>query len=147
MLSGVVALGYRRAAGRTTVRGEPVTLGRPFRLLPAVVLAGMLTLALLVGRWWSAVLGPKGVVLAAGGTGLADAHAGAIASASLFRQGQVGLAAALLAVAASLAANTVTKCVLAFAAGGREFGLRYTAVVAPVVALVVGGLALTAALL
>lgn len=60
---------------------------RPFALRPALVLTAVLICALLVGRWGAEVLGAKGAVLAAFTAGLADAHAGAIAAASLAAKG------------------------------------------------------------
>ena len=81
----------------------------------------MLTLALLLGRWGADVLGPQGAVLAAFAAGLADAHAGSVAAASLAAQGDIDVATALVAIAAALGSNLIVKCVLAFAAGGRRF--------------------------
>ncbi|HEY5154782.1 MAG TPA: DUF4010 domain-containing protein [Acidimicrobiales bacterium] len=118
--------------------------GRPFAFVPALVLAGVLTLALLVGRWGAATFGPKGAVFAAGAAGLADAHAGALSATTLFQQGDLGLAATLLAIGAALAANSVVKCVVAFSSGGRRFGLRFAAGLVPSIAVVLIGLALTA---
>lgn len=86
-----------------------------------------MTLALLVGRWGADVLGPRGAVLAAFGAGLADAHAGSIAAASLAAQGDITVVTALLAIAAALGSNLIVKCVLAFAAGGRRFLLGFIA--------------------
>jgi uncharacterized membrane protein (DUF4010 family) len=118
--------------------------GRPFTILPALVLAGVLTLALLVGRWGAATLGPKGAILAAGATGLADAHAGGLAATALFQQGHLGLPACLIAIGASLATNTVVKCLLAFSFGGPRFGWRFSAGVVPAMVVVCLGLGLTA---
>ncbi|MDX1880702.1 DUF4010 domain-containing protein [Mycolicibacterium sp. 141076] len=98
---------------------------RPFALRPALILAAVLTLALLVGRWGADVLGSGGAVLAAFAAGLADAHAGAVAAASLAAKGDISVDTALLAVAAALGSNLIVKTVLAFTAGGRRFGLRF----------------------
>lgn len=98
---------------------------RPFALRPALILAAVLTLALLVGRWGADVLGSGGTVLAAFAAGLADAHAGAVAAASLAAKGDISVDTALLAVAAALGSNLIVKTVLAFTAGGRRFGLRF----------------------
>ena len=107
--------------------GETAAASRPFALKPALILAAVLTLALLVGRWGADVLGPRGAVLAAFGAGLADAHAGSIAAASLAAQGDITVVTALLAIAAALGSNLIVKCVLAFAAGGRRFLLGFIA--------------------
>ena len=97
---------------------------RPFALRSALVLATVLTCALLVGRWAATSFGNSGVFLSAGAAGLADAHAGALASAELFRAGAVGLAASLVAIAVAVSTNTITKAILGFSTGGRSFGIR-----------------------
>lgn len=121
------------AAGRATPSPDgaaPPAALRPFALKPALVLAAVLTLALLVGRWGAEVLGPRGAVIAAGAAGLADAHAGAVAAASLAAQNDISVDTALLAIAAALGTNLVVKAVLAFTAGGRRFGLSFIAAMA-----------------
>ena len=103
----------------------------------------MLTFALLVGRWGADVLGPKGAVLATFAAGLADAHAGAVAAASLAAKDDVTVDTALVAIAAALGSNLLVKAVLAFTAGGRRFGLGFVAGMA--LPALVFGVALTAA--
>ncbi|MDH6247463.1 DUF4010 domain-containing protein [Mycobacterium sp. OTB74] len=144
----VVATFVYRGAIRThqniAAQGEHVEAtpaSRPFALRPALVLAAVLTFALLVGRWGADVLGPKGTVLAAFAAGLADAHAGAVAAASLAAKGDITVDTALVAVAAALGSNLLVKTVLAFTAGGRRFGLRFLAGMA--VPTLVFGVALT----
>lgn len=117
--------------------------GRPFALRPALILAAVLTGALLVGRWGAEVLGPRGAVLAAFAAGLADAHAGSVAAASLAAKGDIAVDTALISVAAALGSNLIVKTVLAFTAGGRRFGIGFLAAMA--VPSLVFGAALTAA--
>lgn len=117
--------------------------GRPFALRPALILAAVLTGALLVGRWGAEVLGPRGAVLAAFAAGLADAHAGSVAAASLAAKGDITVDTALVSVAAALGSNLIVKTVLAFTAGGRRFGIGFLAAMA--VPSLVFGAALTAA--
>lgn len=134
VLVAVAAVVYR-GAGREGADGAgeaaAVPAGRPFALRPALVLAAVLILALLVGRWGAAVLGPKGAVLAAFAAGLADAHAGSVAAASLAALGDITVGTALAAIAAALGSNLLVKIALAFAAGGRRFGIAFTAGIAP----------------
>ena len=135
LLVGIAAFVYRRAIRGPredlTTEGRPdvetTTASRPFALRPALVLAAVLILALLVGRWGADVLGPNGAVLAALAAGLADAHAGAIGSATLASQGDITVNTAVTAIAAALGSNLLVKCVLAFTAGGRRFGLGFLA--------------------
>ncbi len=129
----VIAAGVYRSATRTHQENgtagevEAVPASRPFALRPAIVLAAVLTLALLVGRWGAEVLGPNGAVLAAFAAGLADAHAGSVAAASLAAKGDITVDTALVAVSAALGSNLLVKIVLAFAAGGRRFGFGFLA--------------------
>ena len=99
--------------------------GRPFALRPALILAAVLTFALFVARWGADVFGARGAVLAAFASGLADAHAGSVAAASLAAKGDITVDTALVAIAAALGSNLIVKIVLAFTAGGRRFGLGF----------------------
>ena len=123
VLAGVVGVVYR-GSGR---HDGQVPTGRPFALRPALILTAVLVSALLVGRWGADVLGPQGAVLAAGAAGLADAHAGSVAAATLSAQGDITIGTALAAIAAALGSNLLVKIVLAFTAGGRRFGLGFAA--------------------
>lgn len=133
VLVGIAIVVYRGAqkdpghdgAGQNDAAAVPAS--RPFALRPALILAAVLTFALLVGRWGSDVLGPNGAVLAAFAAGLADAHAGSVAAASLAARGDITTDTALLAIAAALGSNLIVKAVLAFTAGGRRFGIGFLA--------------------
>ncbi|MBI5340930.1 MAG: MgtC/SapB family protein [Mycolicibacterium rufum] len=148
VLIGVAAFFYwgaGRDQGDGTADGSDeisVPAGRPFALRPALILAAVLTFALLLGRWGGDVLGPQGTILAAFAAGLADAHAGAVAAASLAARGDVTADTALIAIGAALGSNLLAKAILAFVAGGRRFGLRFIAGMAP--PAIVFGLVLTA---
>ncbi|MEE6168541.1 MULTISPECIES: MgtC/SapB family protein [unclassified Mycolicibacterium] len=145
VLVGIAAFVYRGAHGPEHDSGEAPAqpTNRPFALRPAIVLAAVLTLALLVSRWAADVLGPNGLVLTAFAAGLADAHAGAVAAASLAATGAVTVDAALIAIGAALGSNLLVKAILAFTAGGRRFGLAFLAgMAAPAI---VFGVALTLA--
>ena len=151
VLSGVAALAYRGvsrgdqggAADDEEALQKPAS--RPFALRPALLLAAVLTIALLVGRWGADVLGPRGAVLAAFAAGLADAHAGSLAAASLAAKGDITVDTALVSIAAALGSNLLVKIVLAFTAGGRRFGIGFLAAMAA--PAVVFGIALSVAVL
>ncbi len=104
--------------------------GRPFALRPALILTAVLVFALLLGRWGADVMGPRAAVLAAFAAGLADAHAGSVAAASLAAKGDIAVTTALVAVGAALGSNLLVKIALAFSAGGRRFGLGFVAAMA-----------------
>jgi uncharacterized membrane protein (DUF4010 family) len=69
--------------------------------------------------------------------GLADAHAGALAAATVRAQGEIDLATAAIAVSMAIAANLLVKTVLAFALGGRAFGHRFARSTIPVMIIFV----------
>lgn len=117
---------HRRTSGATA---------RPFAFRSALLLAVLLSAALLVGRWAAAVFGSSGVYLSAGAAGLADAHAGALASAELFSADAIELSAALIAIGIALSVNTMLKVVIGFVAGGRSFGMRLSFGIVPAVVL------------
>ena len=127
VLAAVAAYVYRGAVDHRVAGAETIPTGRPFALRPALVLAAVLVFAILLGRWGADVLGPRGAVLAAFGAGLADAHAGSMAAASLAAKGDITVDVALAAIAAALGSNLLVKIVLAFSAGGRRFGLGFLA--------------------
>jgi uncharacterized membrane protein (DUF4010 family) len=109
-------------------------------LLPAALLAMILTGALLLARWGSAVLGAKGAVIAVGITGLADAHGGALSAVTLFSKGALGLDTTLFSIAAALFANSVVKSIVAFGSGGRRFGVKFVLGLGPSVLIFLGAL-------
>lgn len=117
---------------------SPAETGRLFAIVPALILAVLLTLATLAARWGVDVFGSSGIVGAAGLAGLADAHAGALATATVLREGAISTAVALTAVGAALFTNTVVKMVLAFVGGGLDIGRRYTVLMLiPIVSIAV----------
>lgn len=126
-------------------REDVVAADRPFALKPALVLAAILTTALFVGRWAAEVLGPDWAIAAAGAAGFADAHAGALGPATLADADVITLAAGLVGIATAVAANTVTKLVIAMSAGTWRFALRVAVGLLPGVAAFFAVLAVTAA--
>lgn len=97
--------------------------GRAFSLVTALVLAATLAFILLFSAALQAWLGDSGIVIAAGLAGFADAHSAAVSAASLVAAQKMTGAQAVYPVLAALTTNTVTKIVLAFAAGNRAFAL------------------------
>lgn len=118
---------------------EPV-VSRPMSLKAALSLAAVLVLFLVATRAAAEWLGGGGVVAAGAIGGLADAHAAAIAAASLAPQ-SIPVRIAVIACGAALATNTIVKLVLATVTGGPRFALRLGAWLAPVVAAVALGMA------
>ncbi len=118
--------------GIAAVLADVATLGRP------------LVNVRRLGRWAAEVLGPDWVVVVAGAAGLADAHAGALGPATLADTDVITVAAGLVGIATAVAANTVTKLVIALAAGSWQFALRVAFGLVPGVAAFFAVLAVTA---
>jgi uncharacterized membrane protein (DUF4010 family) len=117
----------------------PLAGRRPFALIPALVLAGILTAFLVLAASLEHLLGTGGAVLAISAAGLADAHAGALTAAGLASQGTLTPSTAGLAAMAAVGVNTVVKLVLAQVAGGRRASTTLAALfAAPVLAVVLG---------
>ncbi|WP_086664215.1 MgtC/SapB family protein [Lentzea kentuckyensis] len=119
---------------------DEAVVSRPMSLKAALSLAAVLVLFLVGTRAAADWLGGGGVVAAGALGGLADAHAAAIAAASLAPQ-SISVHTAVLACGAALATNTVVKLVLATVAGGPRFALQLAAWLAPVVVAVGLGMA------
>jgi uncharacterized membrane protein (DUF4010 family) len=139
LLAEVAWLVWRTKPVEAENDDEPV-VSRPMSLKAALSLAAILVLFLVGTRAAADWLGGGGVVAAGALGGLADAHAAAIAAASLAPQ-SIPVHTAVLACGAALATNTVVKLVLATVAGGPGFALRLAAWLTPVIAAVALGMA------
>ena len=107
---------------------------RPFSLVPALILAALITLVLVVSRWGAEEFGAAGTVFTTALAGFADAHAPVLSAASLVTAGSLSEHVAILAGSAALLANTVTKAILAFVSGGVRFGVPFAVLMTPPVA-------------
>ncbi|HEX7614048.1 MAG TPA: MgtC/SapB family protein [Thermoanaerobaculia bacterium] len=108
--------------------------GRAFDPKVAVAFAATVSAILLASAAVNQMLGPKGLLVAAGLAGFADTHAPAISVASLVAAGKVQAGDAVLPILLAMTTNTVSKIVLAAMAGGRRFALQ----VVPGLLLVIG---------
>ncbi len=102
---------------------------RPFALSPALILAAILTAVLVIARWGSDVFGSSGLIATVAMAGFADAHASVLGVAGLAAQGNATLHTAMIASGAALGTNTISKCVVAFVAGGKRFGAEFFALI------------------
>ena len=107
--------------------------GRPFDPKTALLFVLVVGLTLVISALLTQWLGDRGLLLAAGVAGFADAHAPAISSASLAASGRTQAEFAALAVLVGFTANTVSKTVVAFSLGDK----RYAVELAPGLALMV----------
>jgi len=134
----------------TAPNREPTAPGlagrRPFALIPALLLAAILTTLLVVAAFANDVLGRGGAILAVSAAGLADAHAGALTAATLSSADNLTVQTAALAAMAAVGVNTVVKLALALAAGGRQVCAALAALYAGPIATAVLALAVTVGL-
>ncbi|HMN44310.1 MAG TPA: DUF4010 domain-containing protein [Povalibacter sp.] len=107
--------------------GHPKSMsGRPFNPVTVLVFVLVIGTALIVSALLTRWLGGGGLLLASAISGLADAHASAVSAASLAANESVTLDLASLAVLTGFSVNTISKCVVAFSVGGRNFGFEFT---------------------
>ena len=98
--------------------------GRAFNLKTSIGFALLLGAVTTVSAALNAWLGDQGIVLSAVVSGLADAHAAAASTASLMAAGKIQAAQAVLPILLGLSANTLTKAVVAFNAGGAAYARK-----------------------
>jgi len=118
----VLALSAWFLSRRAEMASNEAGLGRPFALLPALIIAVVIAGVLLLARWLNDLYGASGATLATAVGSLADTHAAAIAVASLARSGDVAVHVAVVAVSLGLLVNTGSKTVAALT-GGTRFSL------------------------
>ncbi|AND71016.1 hypothetical protein ATSB10_35620 [Dyella thiooxydans] len=92
-----------------------------FSLKGALMLGATIAAVQLVAAALRAWLGDGGLLLTAAVAGLADTHAPAASFATLSAQGSIAPAQAVVPIVVALTTNTVSKAVIAAAAGGRTF--------------------------
>jgi uncharacterized membrane protein (DUF4010 family) len=127
VLAGLAAAGYGAFAALKSARGggdAHPTPGRAFDLRAALLYTVTLAAILAASAGLTSWLGSRGLLLATSVAGFADAHAPAIAVASLVQSGHGTAQDAVLPILAGFTTNSVTKMVLAATAGGRAFALR-----------------------
>jgi uncharacterized membrane protein (DUF4010 family) len=95
-----------------------------FSLGTALKFALLLTVVLLVSAAMREWFGEAGATVAAGLAGFADTHAPAISIAAMVDAGKMTPQNAVIPILAAFTANTITKVVVARAAGGRAFAIR-----------------------
>lgn len=144
-LGGVLAWRSRQALAAVAL---PPTGGGALQVRQALLVAAMLTGVALLVTQADRLFGQAGTLASVALAGLADAHAGVTAVAALSAQGRIGVAGAGSAVLLAIAANGLTRVVVAGTTGGRAYagwvGLGLVLAVA-VAGLLVAGASATAA--
>jgi len=117
-LGGLLAWRSRQQAASAAA---PAPDGGALQVRQALVVALMLTGVTLLVSQADRLFGARGTLASVAVAGLADAHAGVTAVAALQAQGRLGAAAAGSAVLLAIAANGLTRVVVAASTGGRRF--------------------------
>ena len=118
--AALAAIFVRRA--RTIDHDAPAAgTSRPFDLGHALLFAAIVAAALLLSAALHAWAGDRGALLAAAAAGLADVHAATVSLGQLAATATLPLPEAALGVTLAFIANSLVKCVAAFAAGGATF--------------------------
>jgi uncharacterized membrane protein (DUF4010 family) len=117
------ALGATRTA-RARAVDETGIPGRAFEPRHALVFVVIVASVMMLSAAMLAWLGDVALAATLAVSGLADVHAAAASAAQLVAVERIAPQAAVPAVALALAANSLTKIVLAFVTGGRAYGLR-----------------------
>jgi uncharacterized membrane protein (DUF4010 family) len=112
----------RGAAAGATAHRDPAA--RVLRVREAAAVALLLTLVALVVSWAQRQFGDRGLLVGIALAGLADAQSGIATLGALARAGTIAIDMAALGVLVGITSNSVVRTAVAFAAGGRRFGIR-----------------------
>jgi uncharacterized membrane protein (DUF4010 family) len=115
-------LGLRRAPAGSPA--SPTSESRMFRFTHALGFAVLVMGVLFASAALNAWLGPRGAMTAAVLAALAELHAAMATVANLFAGGILDAGQARRALVGLLAASALAKAVIAFASGGRAYGVR-----------------------
>jgi uncharacterized membrane protein (DUF4010 family) len=137
----VGAWGLRRRDGDAP--GAPVAShDRPLRLREAMGVAALLLSVSVLVNWLRTLFGVQGLFAGTAVAALVDAHAPIAAAFGLHARGSLEVDTVLMALLVAVGVNSISRSVVAFASGGRAYGLRVVAAL-----LVSAGAALGALLL
>jgi uncharacterized membrane protein (DUF4010 family) len=123
---GVMLLRARNALGAGT-RPMPLASRPVLGVREAALIALLLSIVTLLVAWAQTRFGQAGLVTGIALASLADAHAPAASLAARFGAGQLLRADLVLGVLVAVTANSATRCVTAWIAGGPRFAWRVVA--------------------
>jgi len=116
-------LGLRSGDGGAPAATAPAP-ARPLRLREALGVAALLLGVSVLVSWLQGRFGLQGVWAGTALAALVDAHAPLVAAYGLHAQGRLAADAALQTTLVALGVNSLSRCGVAFAAGGAAFGSR-----------------------
>lgn len=126
LLAGALATLIYSAYGLLTWTGGPavIELGRAFNLKIALAIGASVGIVQLLSAALFAWKGSDGLLLATTISGFADTHAAAASVANLTHSDKIPVAAIVVPILGALSSNTLSKCFMAWVAGGKAFSLR-----------------------
>lgn len=126
LLAGALASVLYGAYGLLTWTGGPavIDLGRAFNLKIALAIGASVGIVQLLSAVLFAWKGSDGLLLATTISGFADTHAAAASVANLAHSDKIPVAAIVVPILGALSSNTLSKCFMAWVAGGKAFSLR-----------------------
>jgi uncharacterized membrane protein (DUF4010 family) len=98
--------------------------GGAFSIKSALILAGTMSVMLVVAAGLKDSLGEAGITVGAVVAGAVDTHSAAISVASLVASGKVAPQEAVAPILAAMTANALSKCLMAVSAGSSAFAIR-----------------------
>lgn len=128
-LASAVVLTWLAARGAAPSVAPALQPGRAFRLGAVLAVTALVCAVSIAAAALNDYAGSFGTIVVSAVAGFVDAHSTAGSVAALHESGKIDTTSALLAVLASLSANSVTKILLAFSGRQREFALRVTGAV------------------
>lgn len=119
------ALGLR--AGASITAAAPTAESRMFRLSHALAFAGLVAVIAVFSAGMNLWFGSQGALIAATLAAAVELHAAVATLGQLFSNGTLDASQARLGLVGLLAASVIGKTLVAFASGGRAYGLRVAA--------------------
>ena len=116
--------GWIYRTGAMQVGGEEIPVRNPFHLKRAVAWGLALATVLLISAAARSWFGDRGLLVAAGLSGLADVDPITLAVSSQVHAVGLRATTATLAIVMAIGANTLAKAAFAWVSGGRPFGQR-----------------------
>lgn len=128
LAAGLVALAFAAVSSWRSFHARTdehaLAPGRPFEARHVLGFAGLIAAIMLISAVARDLLGESSLPWVIGASGLADVHAAAASAAQLVASGKMGADAAVLAINAAFAANSMSKLIVAGARGGWRFAAR-----------------------
>ena len=135
-VAAFLMLGQPLRRRREPPDAEASPLRNPFEVTTVLLSGCMLAIVVVLSAWLTQTFGGGGGIAFAAVAGLSDVDAITL-SMTRVAGTNISTSAAAVAILTAVAANSLSKSVLALVAGGRWFGLRYLAI--SLASLAVGG--------